>query len=159
HNDRTPLHAYCTLRLDAGSVPEKYRQKAVLVRLEAGGRKVDAGGSWENGWISSRIRDFGRYAIALDTLAPRLAARNLSEGAAVKGRQFINFTVSDDLSGVAEYRAELNGKWVLMEYDAKNNLLSYAMVPSHWQAGDNTLVVKVKDDVGNSKELKFNLKY
>jgi hypothetical protein len=159
HNNRTPLHSYCTLRIAAESVPAQYRSKAILVRLEAGGRRIDAGGSWENGWLSGRIRDFGRYAIALDTLAPRLAARNLSEGASVKGRQFINFTVSDDLSGVAEYRAELNGKWVLMEYDAKNNLLSYALVPSHWQAGDNTLVVEVKDDVGNSKELKFNLKY
>ncbi|HAH57092.1 MAG TPA: peptidase M23, partial [Bacteroidales bacterium] len=43
----------------------------------------------------------------------------------ITAQSTIEFTISDDLSGIKSYRATLNGEWILMDYDAKKGLLTY----------------------------------
>ena len=38
----------------------------------------------------------------------------------------LNVKISDDLSGISSYRATINGKLILMEYEYKTDLLSYS---------------------------------
>jgi hypothetical protein len=64
------------------------------------------------------------------------------------GQKFIKLTISDELSGIASYKGMLNGKWILMEYDAKNNLLVYT-VDEMLKPGANTLLVEIRDGKGN----------
>lgn len=56
--------------------------------------------------------------------------------------------ISDDLSGIKYYRATLNGKWILMEYDAKSNSLTY-FFDEMIKPGKNIFKLVVRDDVGN----------
>jgi hypothetical protein len=37
----------------------------------------------------------------------------------------LKIVITDNLSGISEYSLRINGKWVLAEYDAKNDLLMY----------------------------------
>ncbi len=58
------------------------------------------------------------------------------------------FKISDNLSGIKSYRGTMNGKWVLMDYDAKNSLLSY-IIDEHMPKGKNNFHLVVTDAVGN----------
>ena len=68
----------------------------------------------------------------------------------------ISLKIRDNLSGIDSYRGTVDGKWILMQYDAKNKKLSYYFdekVPP----GEHTFKLVVKDGVGNrsSFESKF----
>ena len=56
--------------------------------------------------------------------------------------------IEDKETGVNKYEMYINDKWVLADYDAKNNLLIY-QVDDHIKKGHNTFEVIVTDMVGN----------
>ena len=71
----------------------------------------------------------------------------------------LRFRTADNLSGVRSYRMEVNGKWVLLEYDPKNELLVYFVDPAHFRKGKNEVVVTVTDDKDNVSSLKLAVQY
>ncbi|MSQ78482.1 MAG: M23 family metallopeptidase [Flavobacteriaceae bacterium] len=60
----------------------------------------------------------------IDFSPPTIKPTNINKKVKVKG-DFINFEIKDKLSGIGSYRGTLDGKWVLMDYDAKNDWLTY----------------------------------
>jgi hypothetical protein len=66
----------------------------------------------------------------------------------VSKQETLSFKISDNLSGIRSYRGTLNGKWILMDFDAKSNLLVYAF-DDRIKPGKNNLRLVVRDAVGN----------
>jgi len=64
--------------------------------------------------------------------------------------------ISDNLAGIKSYRGTINGKWILMDYDAKNQLLNYAF-DDRIHTGKNDFVLTVRDNVGNEAVYKASL--
>ncbi len=58
--------------------------------------------------------------------------------------------IDDDLSGISKYRATVNGKWILMEYDYKEGLLIHNFDDGIIKDTKNNLKIIVTDNVGNS---------
>jgi len=109
----------------------------------SGGRQNFLGGSWRNGRIEFRTRMLGQFRLLTDALPP--AVQILS--ATSKG---ITAKIRDDLSGIAEFRALVNGEWVLMQYDYKRALLwSDKLDPEDLFEAGAEVIVQVKDNVGN----------
>ena len=67
----------------------------------------------------------------------------------------IRINIKDNLSGIKSYRAEIDGKWILMEYDYKNNKLIYSFDNSI-KKGQHKFNLIVKDNVNNKSEYNFN---
>ena len=64
----------------------------------------------------------------------------------------VHVKIQDDFSGIKTYRAMLDGKWYLMEYDAKNNMLTGD--PDKISDGKNhKLELVITDAAGNSTTL------
>jgi hypothetical protein len=66
----------------------------------------------------------------------------------------MNFRISDNIGtiGVAnslQYRAEIDGKWILMEMDAKTSILTHRFDGS-FAAGNHVLKLTLTDDRGNA---------
>ncbi len=145
HNKETPLQKRITISLDASKVPPSLVDKALIVSLNPdNGRRSSEGGVYKAGWIYAETNEFGTFAIAVDTIKPtvKLIPQKASSAKSVK------FTVSDNLAGIAEYYGELNGKWVLVEWDPKNRLMIYRY-DKYLQPGKSTFKLVVKDAVGN----------
>ena len=70
------------------------------------------GGKWLSDGVKFRTRNQGTYTLLTDTIAPTIEKLKVSP-------DFISLRLDDDLSGVAEYRATLNGKYVLFHHDPK----------------------------------------
>ena len=58
--------------------------------------------------------------------------------------------MSDDLSGIKEYKGYLNGKFILFEYEYKKRRLTHDFDDGIYVDGRNELKVIVTDNVGNS---------
>lgn len=110
------------------------------------------------GRLTTTIQRFGTYSVLADTISPLIRPLNFIDNKLHWGKQPLKVRISDDLSGIASYEATLNGSWILMEYDAKNNLLIYN--PDEWiQEGNNELIIKVTDGVGNTSSRIISFKY
>ena len=84
-----------------------------------------------------------------DTIAPEIVALNIHQGKKINGYKKISFEVKDDLSGIKSYRGTLNGKWVLLESDPKNDRITY-FVDERMKKGENIITLEVIDNRNNS---------
>jgi hypothetical protein len=88
------------------------------------------------------------YVILIDTIPPEVSSVNISSGQIKADRRTVKVKIKDDLSGIKRFRATLNGDWLLMDYDAKNNLLIYN-IDERLKKGKNEFLLEVKDQRGN----------
>lgn len=105
------------------------------------------GGVYSDGWISAKIMRPGIYYVSADLLPPSIKPTNINKKNIVKGG-FINFEIKDKLSGIASYRGTLDGQWVLMDYDAKNDWLTY-LFDENTPKGKHIFRLEVVDKKGN----------
>ena len=108
------------------------------------GKPVYEGATWNNEFLSAKTKRFGTFAISVDTVSPVLTVVALPS----EKSQAAVFKVTDDLSGIKTYRALLDGKWLLMEYDAKRNAL-FCDLNGISTNKKHTLELTVTDSVGN----------
>jgi hypothetical protein len=153
HNAYTPLHSYISISIRADSLPVHLRSKAVIASVYDGKAGSAAGGSWSYGFLTARIRSFGSYAVVVDTVPPTIKAVNIWDGKIMAGSREIVFKISDNLSGIRTYRGTVDGKWVLMELDAKTSTLSLPF-ESEPNGTEHELVLKVTDQKENMREYK-----
>jgi hypothetical protein len=122
-------------------------EHAVIVRID--GKKETAYKTRREGeWYTSEVREWGRFAVTVDTTEPRIAPSNFKEGGRLKSNS-IRLKISDNLSGIDTYGCYLNGSWILAEYDGKSASLSID-ANGKLKAGRNELRVVVTDVSGNT---------
>jgi murein DD-endopeptidase MepM/ murein hydrolase activator NlpD len=158
HNAYVPLHFACPLRIKATNLPSELQSKAMLAQIDpASGKIYSATGKYVDGWVEGNIRVLGNYAIAVDKVAPKITSLSISAKKQLNGQNTIKFKVTDNLSGIESFRGTIDGKWVLFEYDQKNNLLSYTFDKSRFQFNKNhSLILEVTDFKGNTSTFKAN---
>lgn len=107
------------------------------------------GGRWANGSLNFTTREFGNFTILKDNVPPTIQVIYVNNQAA-------RFRIKDALSGINSFEATVNGQWLLMNYDAKSNMLmSEKLNPKQPLKGD--LVLTVTDNAGNKKVYKHKI--
>ncbi|GAB4041549.1 M23 family metallopeptidase [Spirosoma gilvum] len=109
----------------------------------SGGNQTYLGGKWDKGRIEFKTRSLGRFQLMTDINPPTVQILSAtSEG--------ITARIRDDLSGIAQFRALVNGEWVLMQYDYKRALLwSDKLNPDEPFEAGAEVIVQAKDQSGN----------
>jgi hypothetical protein len=122
------------------------RSKAVIM---LNGTK-SLGGVWRNGWLWTQTHFLGQFSIGTDVNAPTVSpAGKFKDHPRVKERLVLHG--SDDLSGLRDYHAYLDGEWMLMEYDQKTATLILPF-ENPLEKGMHQVCVEVTDQVGNQGE-------
>ncbi|MFZ6013472.1 MAG: M23 family metallopeptidase [Bacteroidota bacterium] len=85
---------------------------SMRVYRQAGKGYTCLGGVWENGRVNFSTREFGNFTIIDDQIPPTIKVTVINNAAA-------RFKIRDNLSGVADFEATINGQWLLMHYDSK----------------------------------------
>lgn len=155
-NNLTPLHTFCTLSLKANGLPAAMADKAVIVQVLPGNRHASVGGKFSGGYVTTQIREFGNYTVLVDATPPVIKPVNVFNNKKIGKQYSILVKISDNLSGIKSYRGTLNGRWILMDYDAKSNQLSY-IFDEMIKPGKNVFVLTVTDGSGNSSRYEATL--
>jgi len=112
-NGIDPLRKNATVKLK----PElEYNQEKARVYSVFGKRTNFIGGVWKEDEIEFNTRYFVKYTILEDSIAPTATPKLLSQ-------KDIRFRIDDKLSRIKEYRAEVDGQFIMMEYDPKKKLI------------------------------------
>ncbi|WP_157976985.1 M23 family metallopeptidase [Taibaiella helva] len=151
---RIPLHSNARLAIKLNRMlPFDLSSKLVFIhRIKAaalpGNNPQDAAAvSFEHGWAKGNIRTFGNYYVALDTIAPLIVP--LQKNTVLTKAKQIRFKVTDNLTSVQQFRAELDGRW--LRFVRAGNTYTY-IFDEHCPPGKHRLVVTAADENGNSRE-------
>ncbi len=125
HKNTEPVQREYTLSIIPDSVPEKIKDKLLIVYFNSNGNPVSDGGKLENGVVTTKTKSFGSFAVMADTTKPKITPVNITHDGDLSAAKTIKVKITDNLSGIGYYRGSIDGKWILMEYDAKNSLLTY----------------------------------
>ncbi|APU70334.1 M23 family metallopeptidase [Christiangramia flava] len=162
HKDEIPAASNFTIGFDISEVPAEKRDQLFVARISDYG-KPSYSSTYRNGnRITTRTRTFGTYTLATDIQPPRVSPVNFYDGQWISNNETLKIRISDDLSGINSYRATINGKFILMEYEYKNNTLTYDFSDNViTDTADNDLKVIVTDNVGNTTSFTatFHRKY
>lgn len=154
HDPDVPVHVPYTLSIKTKLIPHSLQSKALIVSLN--GRKSPEGGEYVDGWITTKLKSFGKYTVMLDTIAPIIKPVNIYQGKNLSNARTIAVKIDDNLSGIMEYRATIDDKWILMEYEPKQSLLYYTFNETVGK-GEHTFKLEVLDNRRNIEkyEAKF----
>jgi hypothetical protein len=126
------------------STPYQWDKSHAVYRV-AGKGYTYLGGGWQNGGVHFATREFGDFVIMKDDVAPTIKPVAINTAIA-------KFKIRDNLSGIDKYEAKLNGKWLLMHYDAKSGTIwSEKLNKKEPLRGE--FILSVTDNAGN--ETKF----
>ncbi|MDO5509141.1 MAG: M23 family metallopeptidase [Weeksellaceae bacterium] len=156
-NDKIPLHKFITLAIKPENIPASKLDKAVIaVKYNYGNRQVTDyfPTVYKDGSLIAEVRDFGEFFIEIDDTAPSISALNFPASSTSAAPNLLRFQIKDAQSGIFAYDAYIDGKWVLTEYDKKNDLLTLNLSREGVAAGKHSLELRVKD--GNNNIRTFN---
>ena len=136
-------------------VPQKYLRNKNKLVLKSGTSVLSPINVNDSVFYS--VRNFGAFQIDQDTIAPKIKTQ-LPENKlnTIKKSKSISFIITDNLSGIYKYNLFANDKWVIGEYDAKSDLLTYNF-DDDTPSGPINFKLEVKDKVGNSNVFEYKL--
>ena len=157
HNNTIPVHKRYTLSIKA-NIPNELKEKTYIASTNMQGTYKYLGGNWQEGFLRAKIREFGNFCIVADTISPVIKAINIVNGKVLKTQNNIKCTIKDIDSGIKSFRGEINGNWILMDYDYKRSLLKYD-IDSDLEKGTHIFTLEVVDNVGNISNYKAKFTY
>lgn len=148
HTAQTPLHSFYDLSIRHNGLADSLRPKTVLVNTTITKGKAATTGQWEADWFKAKVRGFGDFYLAVDTVPPVIKAISLRPGGSYSIGQTIRFKISDNLAGLQSYTLSLNEAWQKAVFDGKTATLTY-IIHENSPKGNLKLQLVVKDAVGN----------
>ncbi|MDX2301255.1 MAG: M23 family metallopeptidase [Microscillaceae bacterium] len=105
--------------------------------------------TWKDGKITFKTSTLGDFRILRDSSPPTIRLKN-------KSTESLEFYITDELSGIRDFKATLNGEYLLMDYEYKTNTL-ISVKKDKDQILKGNFVLEVWDEIGNKgvyRELK-----
>ncbi|MBJ6369198.1 M23 family metallopeptidase [Snuella sedimenti] len=151
HKDVVPTQKSFTISYDASAYSNEDRKKLYIAKLVGHKDYPSYLYTKRNGNnLTASSKTLGKFAIATDTIKPNITPFNFKNKQWLSKYRYLKVKIDDQGSGISNYRATINGKWILMEYDYKTKMLTYDFNDGIATDTKNNLKVVVIDNVGNS---------
>jgi murein DD-endopeptidase MepM/ murein hydrolase activator NlpD len=151
HNPSVPLHKSFNLTFYISKYPVKERHQLFIARLSKKGHPKYVYTKRKDGKLYINTKTFGNYKLASDTKKPTITPKNFKDEQWLSNYRYLKVRIKDDLSGIKKYRATIDGKWILMEYEPKTGMLIFDFNDRKFRTAKHTLKIVVSDNVKNTK--------
>ena len=122
HEDKIPLQKNFYVNYDLSNYKSKDLDKIFIARLYGYYKNPGYLNTKRKGNVlSAGSKIFGTFTLAIDTIKPTIKPINFQNKKWLSKYRYLKVKIDDDLSGISKYRATVNGKWILMEYDYKTD--------------------------------------
>ena len=135
-------------------IPVALRAKAEKLVLKNAGSVYP--GLAKNDSVFFNVRSFGTFILYSDEHAPAIVYQKPHRKRRTATVRSLSYKISDKLSGISKYSVYINDKWVLAQYDAKYDLLTYTF-DEQTPSGNLNVKVLTEDRVGNIAEFQHVL--
>jgi len=155
HNGYVPLKDTIKISIKPEKLPAKLNNKAFIATYGKNKTFQYEGGKWEGEFITLETMHLGRFFIAIDTVKPEIKPLPNKPNESNK----IKFKITDKLSDIDTFNGYVDGKWVLFEFDGKNDLIYYSFDEHITKGKKHKLELKVTDHCQNQAIFKTEFFY
>ena len=151
HTALIPLQKSMTIDFDISKYKEEDKTSLFIGSVSRNGNKLYYTPTKKRGnTLSTRSKYLGSYTLGIDSENPEIKAINFENKSWISNHKCLKVKINDKVSGIKNFRATLNKRWILMEYDTKTQLLTYDFEDQTITEIENNLKIIVTDNVGNS---------
>ncbi len=153
HDAEMPIQWQMAVSIKPIGLPDSLKGKAFIAYCPKNQTSIfNCGGGWsDEGYLVSKNNRFGRYCIMIDQMPPNITPvrfqYDMRKSAKMSFRIQDNFESTGGGEGL-KYRATVDESWILMEFDAKSNLL-FHQFDERISPGEHVLRIEVTDNRRN----------
>ena len=153
HKPNIPLSRNYTLTFDVSDYSEANRENMYIAKVDDKGKTSYVSTKKKDNSFYTTTKSLGNYTLDSDSEAPEINLKSFKQDQWISAHKTLQVKISDKKSGIKSYRGEINGEWILMEYNVKNGELTYDFSDKSFPSGKHDLKVVVTDNAGNEKTL------
>lgn len=159
HYKDVPVHNPYEIQIIPNEKIASNIRKAVICYLDNKDREKAHETLWDGTYLKANSKNFGKHYIKFDEEKPKINPKKFSRGGSYNSGSKLLFNLTDNLSGIRSYQANLNGQWAVVLYDKSKKQLSFKDF-SNAKYGRNNLILIAEDMKGNfvQYETSFNFK-
>ena len=150
HKDVVPLHKKISITTDISNYNKTDIDKLYIGKLNYKKTPYYIKTYKKGNKLTAKTKTLGTFVLAVDTKKPEIKPINFLNKKWISKNKTLKIKITDDLSGISSYRATINGKFILMEYDYKKDVLTYDFKDQIISEVENNLKLIVIDNVGNN---------
>jgi hypothetical protein len=153
HESTVPIHNNYTITFDVSKYSDIEKQQLYIASINKKGRTSYESTVKKDSTFYASTKRLGKFTLLYDREAPTIQLHNFKDNQWLTNHEKLQVKIFDYKSGINTYRAEINGQWILMEYDVATGLLTYNFKDKVFADSKHELKVVVTDNVGNSNTL------
>lgn len=156
HSELEPVKNPIEISIRPDTIVYDKQGKYVIVKMNAKGSKINYGGRWKDEKLTTRIREFGKFTIAIDTIGPIIKSINFNKRSGKKTA--FRFKLADNMPVRGEdveplkYKVYINDKFVISPYHLRTGILEVPL--SNLPAGEHLLHITAIDHSNNMSEFR-----
>ena len=152
--DSIPLLKRITIKMDVSRYNDSIRNRTYIGRIDENKKSSFVSSKKEENYVIAKVNNLGDFVIKIDSIKPNISVIDISDNQWISNRKNLTIKISDNESGVNNYRGTINDKWILLEYNPMKGILSYDFNDNiNRDDAKNVLEIKIEDNVGNEKKL------
>ena len=152
--DSIPLLKGITIKMDVSRYNDSIRNKTYIGRIGENKKSSFVSSKKEENYVIAKVNNLGDFVIKIDSIKPNISVIDISDNQWISNRKNLSIKISDNESGVKNYRGTINDKWILLEYNPMKGTLTYDFNDNvNRDDAKNVLEIKIEDNVGNEKKL------
>ena len=152
--DSIPLLKGITIKMDVSRYNDSIKNKTYIGRIGKNKKSSFVSSRKEENYIVAKVNNLGDFMIKIDSIKPNISVIDISDNQWISNRKKLTIKISDNESGINDYRGTINDKWILLEYNPMKGILSYDFNDNvNNDDAKNILEIEIEDNVGNVKNL------
>ena len=147
-----PVHKPFDLTFDVSGFPKEAVDKMYIAEFDKG-RYYQVKTKRVANSLTASVKYLGTYTLKKDTTPPKIYPINFKKGQWLTNFRYLKLHVSDSQSELSGFKATLDGKWILTEYEYKDNMLTFDFednILEEMPQAKHILKVIATDHVGNN---------
>jgi len=159
HYNDVPVHTPFEIQIKPNEKIAMNIRKAVICYLDNKDREQAHETLWDGTYLKANSKNFGKHYVKFDEEKPKISPKKFYRGGSYTKNNNLLFNLTDNLSGIRSYQANLNGQWAVTLYDKSKKQLSFNDF-TNAVYGRNSLILIAEDMKGNfvQYETFFNFK-
>ncbi len=153
HNPYVPLDKNFTLTFDVSKYSEDEKQQLYIANLEYPKYPRYQYTRKKDSTFFTTTKILGNYKLLKDSIKPSIKPLYWKNNQWISNFSTLKVKIGDIGSGIKNWKATIDGEWILMEYNHKKRILTYNFTDKKLVGSKHIFKIVVSDNVGNTNEL------
>jgi Peptidase family M23 len=147
-NQYVPLQSSIELKIKPDVAYKAKSNQLGIVQILGDNSPKWLGGSFKENELTVATKNFGTFCIMADTVAPTISPV-LDKKKNLVLNNIITFKIKDNLSGIKNYNVNIDGSWIVAEYEFKNNAIYCYLQNLALTKGNHKIEASIEDNANN----------